>query len=83
MSQCNCFPPVIFFPPSSCVEALLAAGADVNSTAAAGQTPLFLACEAGRPECVRLLLSAGADRARTTAVRPLEILLDCVGVKTL
>lgn len=55
-------------PPSSCVEVLLAAGAAVDVTAAGGQTPLFLACEAGKPDCARVLLSAGADRSRSTAV---------------
>lgn len=55
-------------PPFSCVEALLAAGAAVDSSAEGGQTSLFLACEAGRLDCVRVLLSAGADRSRTTTV---------------
>lgn len=55
-------------PPSSCVEVLLAAGAAVDLAAAGGQTPLFLACEAGRLDCVRLLLTTGADRSCTAAV---------------
>lgn len=65
-------------PPSSCVEVLLAAGAAVDLTAAGGQTPLFLACEAGKPDCARVLLSAGADRSRTTAVSLLfKVFLFC------
>lgn len=54
--------------PSSCVETLLAAGAAVDMVAAGGQTPLFLACEAGRLDCTQALLNAGADRWLTTAV---------------
>lgn len=57
-------------PSSSCVEALLAAGAAADATTANGQTPLLLACEAGRLDCVRVLLTAGADRSRTTEVGP-------------
>lgn len=57
-------------PSSSCVEVLLAAGAAVDAPTADGQTPLLLACEAGRLDCVRILLSAGADRSRTTEVNP-------------
>lgn len=53
---------------SSCVEVLLAAGAAVDAPTADGQTPLLLACEAGRLDCVRVLLTAGADRSRTTEV---------------
>lgn len=60
------------FPPSSCVEVLLSAGAAVDSAAAGGQTSLYLACEAGRLDCVRVLLSAGADRSHTTTVRVLS-----------
>lgn len=56
-------------PSSSCVQVLLAAGAAVDAPTADGQTPLFLACEAGRLDCVRVLLAAGADRSRTTEVR--------------
>lgn len=52
------------------MEVLLAAGAAVDAPAAGGQTPLLLACEAGRLDCVRVLLTAGADRSRTTEVRP-------------
>ena len=66
---------MLLSPPCSCVEVLLAAGAAVDTAAAGGQTPLFLACEAGRLDCVRILLTAGADRARTTTVS----LLRCPG----
>lgn len=63
---CICL--VMLSPSPSGVEVLLAAGAAVDFAAAGGQTPLFLACEAGRLDCVQVLLNAGADRSRTTTV---------------
>lgn len=56
----------------SCADVLLSAGAAVDAAAAdGGQTPLFVACEAGHLDCVQVLLNAGADRSRTTSVSPL------------
>jgi len=43
------------------VQALLAAGAPVDSASAGGDTPLMRATSKGRLEVVRLLLTAGAD----------------------
>ncbi len=48
------------------VEALLAAGADVNATQARGYTPLHGAAEAGAEAVVGRLLAAGADRSKRT-----------------
>ncbi len=60
------------------VEALVAAGADVNAADARGFTPLFHACynadeDRGFPEVVKALLAAGADREARIGygVRPL------------
>jgi ankyrin repeat protein len=43
------------------VQALLAAGADVNATAGFDISPLMWACEADNPDVVRALLEAGAQ----------------------
>jgi uncharacterized protein len=43
------------------IRALIAAGADVNVQSLAGQTPLWLACNAGRASAAGELLAAGAD----------------------
>jgi ankyrin repeat protein len=48
------------------VEALVAAGADVNVTQRHGYTPLLGAAENGDAETVELLLGAGADPRATT-----------------
>lgn len=56
-------PSTVYPPPSSCVEALLAAGAALDAAADGGQTALFLASGAGRKYCVHILLRAGADRS--------------------
>ena len=51
------------------VEALVAAGADVNAAEQAwGQTPLIFAASKGRTEAVRALLEAGADPSVHTRV---------------
>lgn len=46
---------------TACVEALLAAGADIEERDKQGMTPLLLAVAGGHLPCVRALLSAGAD----------------------
>lgn len=43
------------------IEALLAAGAEVNERDYCGDTPLLLAAATGRPEVIRRLHAAGAD----------------------
>jgi ankyrin repeat protein len=43
------------------VQALLAAGADVNAKTASGLTPLHYAARIGRVDIVRLLLARGAS----------------------
>lgn len=48
------------------LQALLAAGADVNAPAANGSTPLHWAAGAGALEAVRALLSHGADPSART-----------------
>lgn len=46
---------------TACVEALLAAGADIEERDKQGMTPLLLAVAGGHLPCVRALLAAGAD----------------------
>jgi ankyrin repeat protein len=38
----------------------------INATDAKGNTPLYYACQSGRPETVQLLLEAGADASKGT-----------------
>ncbi|XP_076769783.1 cortactin-binding protein 2 isoform X2 [Arvicanthis niloticus] len=40
--------------------------ANINHSAAGGQTPLYLACKNGNEECIKLLLEAGTDRSVKT-----------------
>lgn len=65
------------------VEALLAAGASVDSLQRGRRTPLMIAALAGRADVVRVLLAAGANTAArdindktalmlATAIRPIE-----------
>lgn len=46
---------------TACVEALLAAGADIEERDKQGMTPLLLAVAGGHLPCVRALLAAGVD----------------------
>jgi ankyrin repeat protein len=43
------------------ISLLLKAGDDLNHRDNGGQTPLFYACENGRPEIAKILVAAGAD----------------------
>jgi ankyrin repeat protein len=49
------------FHSSECVEALLAHGADINTTYKGGYTPLMRAAVTGNLEVIELLLKRGAD----------------------
>jgi hypothetical protein len=51
------------------IKALLAAGADIDATDAAGFTPAMAAIRERRPELLRLLVAMGADLARTNINR--------------
>lgn len=51
-----------------CIELLTAYNANINHSAAGGQTPLYLACKTGNKECIKLLLEAGTDRSIKTRV---------------
>ena len=46
---------------SDVVDALVSAGADVNTPAHNGQSPLKAACTADQTNCIKLLAAAGAD----------------------
>ncbi len=48
------------------LELLITAGADVNTTRANGQTPLFMAAWKGHADCVRALLSVKGINVNTT-----------------
>lgn len=54
-----------------CIELLTAYNANINHSAAGGQTPLYLACKNGNKECIKLLLEAGTDRSIKTRVSTL------------
>ena len=49
----------------ACVEALLAAGADVEAVNNSGNSALVYACATGKLECVEALLAGGASVSRT------------------
>ena len=59
----------------SALKALLAAGADVNSTDDEGDTALHYACRANKLENVKTLLAAGANPKATneSARTPLSV----------
>ena len=42
-----------------CIEAFIAAGADVNENDDTGLTPLLGACKKGQTKCVDILIAAG------------------------
>ncbi|HET9551518.1 MAG TPA: ankyrin repeat domain-containing protein [Anaeromyxobacteraceae bacterium] len=54
-------------PSPEIIEALAAAGADVNAVTSKGNTPLHIAAYKGFAGTVRLLLSKGADPSRRNA----------------
>lgn len=56
------------YPVCRCIELLTAYDANINHTAAGGQTPLYLACKNGNKDCIKLLLEAGADQSIKTRV---------------
>ena len=71
------------------VDALIAAGRDVNAAdAATGDTPLMAAAESGHSSCLRRLLEAGArpdvqTRSGNTAMRTAVLLGDSDAVEAL
>lgn len=55
------------------VEALLAAGADVNARTTSGESPLLLAARAGDALSVETLLTAGADPDAYTSINAMHV----------
>jgi ankyrin repeat protein len=60
------------------LQALIDAGADVNSRADAGKSALAAAAETGRADQVKLLLAAGADWTATDAMGFTPLTLACL-----
>jgi hypothetical protein len=59
----------------ACAQLLLSARAAVDAASKGGSTPLWIACQQGKPECVRLLCEAKAvvDRPMEGGFTPLVI----------
>ena len=59
----------------SCVKVLIQFGAEVDLQDSKGQTPLYLALEAGHTDCVQLLLKTHPSLSLLTTVRLHYLLL--------